>query len=176
MKTLLLTILAISALGLNTSHAVTYTLSGPMDVFQATTNAANVGNGSGSILGDYDDSTNKLNYAITWTDLTSSITNMHFHLGAPGTPGGVDLGIPGPWSSPQMGSGITLNGTHEGNLLSGNWYVNVHTVQFPGGEIRGQVNVLPVPEPATVCMAAVAFLSVVSLARRKRVESKLYLL
>ena len=60
MKTLLLTILAISALGLNTSHAVTYTLSGPMDVFQATTNAANVGNGSGSILGDYDDSTNTL--------------------------------------------------------------------------------------------------------------------
>ena len=81
MKTLLLTAISIVALGLNTSHAITYTLSGPMDALQAGTNGANepgggfgtfdmvvagAGDGSGTIAGDYDDATKLLNYTITW--------------------------------------------------------------------------------------------------------------
>lgn len=30
-------------------------------------------------------------------------------------------------------------------LLAGNLYINVHTEEFPGGEIRGQLAVVPVP-------------------------------
>ena len=132
------------------SQALVYTLSGDMDVFQATTNPSNVGSGTGTISGSYDDVSNLLDYTITWADLTSAVTNMHFHLGAPGVPGGVELGIAGPWTSPEVGTGIGLSATQETNLLAGNWYVNVHTSDFPGGEIRGQVLVTPIPVPAAI--------------------------
>lgn len=165
MKRLLLTI-SIALASLNTSHAITHTLSGPIDPIQALTNPDNVGDGMGTISGDYDETSNSLNYSIEWMDLTSDVTNMHFHLAAPGMPGGVDLGVPGPWSSPQVGSGIVISDTQESNLLSGNWYLNIHTVDFGGGEIRGQVIVTPVPEPTGVGLAMLALLSTLSLCRR----------
>ncbi len=99
-------------------------------------------------------------------DLTSPITNMHFHNGAPGVSGGVDLAIPSPWSSPQVGSAI-LTATQETNLLSGDWYVNVHTTNFGGGEIRGQVIINPVPIPAAVWLFGSGLLGLVGVARRK---------
>ena len=148
------------------ANAAMYVLSGDMDVFQATTNPSNVGNGTGTIAGDYDDATNILNYSIEWMDLTALITNIHFHNGAPGVPGGVDLGIPGPWSVPQLGTGIVLSASQETNLLSGNWYVNVHTQNFGGGEIRGQVIVAPVPIPAAVWLFGSAIAGI-GMSRRK---------
>jgi CHRD domain/PEP-CTERM motif len=36
------------------------------------------------------------------------------------------------------------------NLLSGLTYINFHTIQFGGGEVRGQIT--PVPEPATLSL------------------------
>ncbi len=135
------------------ASATVYTLSGNMDVFQALSNPGNVGNGTGTISGSYDDVTDLLNYSISWQNLTGTVTNMHFHLGAPGVPGGVELPIPGPWSSPQIGTNIALNAAQEQNLLAGLWYVNVHTTTFGGGEIRGQVNAA-VPEPGTVALLA----------------------
>ena len=151
------------------ANAAMYVLSGDMDVFQATTNSGNVGNGSGTIAGDYDDVTNILNYSIEWMDLTSPVTNMHFHLGAPGTPGGVDLGIPGPWTSPQIGVGIPLNISQEANLLAGNWYVNVHTQNFGSGEIRGQVLVNAVPIPAAIWLFGTALVGFIGMSRRRKV-------
>ncbi|MDQ8189294.1 CHRD domain-containing protein [Roseibacillus persicicus] len=152
MKKKLSLIALIGAAGITSSHAATYILSGTIDPIQATTNASNVGSGSGTISGDYDDSTNLLNYSITWMDLTSAVTNMHFHLGAPGATGGVQLAVAGPWTSPQMGS-ETISETLETNLLAGNWYLNIHTSDFGGGEVRGQVEVSPVPEPSASLLA-----------------------
>ena len=133
------------------ANAAVYTLSGVMDPAQATTNPANVGSGTGTISGTYDDVSNLLNYSIDWMNLTAAVTNMHFHVGAIGVPGGVDLGIPGPWSSPEIGTDVALGGPQEANLLAGNWYVNVHTLSYAGGEIRGQVivNAVPLPPPPT---------------------------
>ena len=34
-------------------------------------------------------------------------------------------------------------------LESGNAYFNIHTSNFPGGEIRGQIGAAGVPEPAS---------------------------
>ena len=121
------------------SQAALYILSGLMDPAQATTNPDDIGNGTGTISGSYDDVTKLLNYSIDWMNLTTAVTNMHFHVGAPGVPGGVDLAIPGPWSGPQIGTDVALTGPQEANLLSGNWYVNIHTADFGAGEIRGQV-------------------------------------
>jgi CHRD domain-containing protein/PEP-CTERM motif-containing protein len=39
------------------------------------------------------------------------------------------------------------------NILSDHSYINFHTVQFPGGEIRGTINV--VPEPSSVVLLTI---------------------
>ena len=157
----------VGALLAGQANAVVYTLSGPMDGLQATTNPGNVGIGTGTIAGDYDDVTNILNYTLTWMDLTSDVSVMHFHLGAPGVPGGVELDIPGPYVSPLTHTDVVLNASQEANLLAGNWYVNIHTQQFGGGEIRGQVLVEPVPVPAAAWLFGTGLIALVGFARRK---------
>ena len=54
------------------------------------------------------------------------------------------------------------------NILSGHSYINFHTNQFTGGEIRGAIVVVSTPEPSTVAMFALAGLGL--LVRRKRIN------
>lgn len=152
MKKYLLIALA-SVIAAPASLAASYNLSGTLDALQAGTNGG-FGSGSspatGSITGTYDDATNLLNYTLTYSGFTSSVTAIHFHLGAPGVSGGVELGIPtGP--SP-ISQSPTLTSTQETNLLAGNWYINIHTSDFGGGEIRGQVAATAVPEPSALLL------------------------
>ena len=51
------------------------------------------------------------------------------------------------------GTGHSLS-TLEAELLAGQWYINLHTTAEPGGEIRGQVTV--VPEPSSLALTALA--------------------
>jgi CHRD domain-containing protein/PEP-CTERM motif-containing protein len=48
-------------------------------------------------------------------------------------------------------------------LLTGHTYLNIHTTQFPGGEIRG---FLRAPEPSTLALLAMGMLLAVAFARR----------
>ena len=143
-----------------TANAQLFNLSGPMDPLQAGTNGgfgafdgsvSGAGDGIGAIFGIYDSDSNLLNYNLTWSDLTSQVTVAHFHLGAPGVSGSVQLAIPDT-TSPSVGTDILLDQSQEDNLLAGDWYVNIHTDNFGGGEIRGQVLVTAVPEPASGAM------------------------
>ncbi|NNC89861.1 MAG: CHRD domain-containing protein [Akkermansiaceae bacterium] len=160
MKKLFLTCTAALALGLTSGHAALYTLSGTMDPQQAGTNGGfggGTGLGTGTINGSYDDVTNLLDYTITYTSLTAPVTIAHFHRGAPGVSGGVDLGIPGPYDAGvSSATGVPVSAAAETNLLAGNWYVNIHTSSFTSGEIRGQVIVALVPEPGTSALALAA--------------------
>ncbi len=152
------------------ANADLYLLSGTMDPQQAGTNGGfggGTGNGDGKIFGLYDDSTNLLDYTVTYNNLTSTVTNAHFHRGAPGQSGGVELGIPGPYTSGvSTATGVSLTAANETNLLAGNWYANIHTAAFPGGEIRGQVFVMSVPEPATATLGLFAMVGLVLRRRR----------
>lgn len=68
---------------------------------------------------------------------TSGVTAAHFHGPAgPGTPAGVAQGISaGP--SPMTGS-ETLTSGQISDLTAGDWYLNLHTSESSGGELRGQ--------------------------------------
>jgi len=61
---------------------------------------------------------------------------------------------------------LTGNAALVGGLNSGLAYVNIHNATFPGGEIRGQISV--VPEPSTVLLVACGMIALgVAAGRRK---------
>ena len=72
-----------------------------------------------------------------------SITAAHIHLGAADETGGVIhplFGSPGVFDPNNPISGtLTLDAENLVDLLTGYYYVNVHTDAYPGGEIRGQI-------------------------------------
>jgi hypothetical protein len=51
------------------------------------------------------------------------------------------------------------------NILAGRSYINFHTVQNAGGEIRGQI--LPIPEPSTYALMGIGLLGLFGLTRRR---------
>jgi CHRD domain len=75
--------------------------------------------------------------------LTGPAVAAHVHFAPPGANGPVVF--------PLAIAGTTLSATYSPttvdlvNLRAGNWYVNVHTAAFPGGEIRGQLNLAKLP-------------------------------
>lgn len=93
----------------------------------------------------------KLGFALTYADLSGPATAIHFHNGEVGKAGPVVQTICGPQNqNPLLGAcpgetAGTLAGVWEipqeqrDALLKGNLYVNVHTPDNPGGEIRGQI-------------------------------------
>jgi hypothetical protein len=95
--------------------------------------------GSGSATVSYDTASKKLDWKITYEKLTGDPTAAHFHGPAPvGKNAGPVVPITGSLASPIQGS-ATLTDAQAKELLAGLWYINVHTVANPGGEIRGQV-------------------------------------
>ena len=84
-----------------------------------------------------------LHYTITVSELSGDITNAHFHRAAAGISGGVVHGINSTFSG-NTAQGVwltedTLTGELIGALLAGELYINIHTAENGGGEIRGQV-------------------------------------
>jgi len=94
--------------------------------------------GRGLFIAHFSADGNKVNYKMIFEGLTSPVVGAHIHQGAIGTNGGVILDL----SSSIVGN--VLSGTWEvidfiAALTSGELYVNVHTVNNPDGEIRGQI-------------------------------------
>jgi hypothetical protein len=88
----------------------------------------------------YDQQTQLLTWTVSFQGLSGPAAAAHFHGPAePGSSAGVqvNLGETG-LVSPLQGS-ATLTPEQASELTAGLWYVNIHTVSYPDGEIRGWV-------------------------------------
>lgn len=74
--------------------------------------------------------------------------------------------VSGKWDLPE-GNNTTLAAQIQ-NILSGHAYINFHTVQFGGGEIRGAITASVVPEPSTMFLTGGAMLALAGIAFKKR--------
>ena len=122
--------------------------------------------GSGTLDLRLNENTQTLTFTLKFQNLGSAVTQSHVHFGKIHTPGGVmvffcsNLATAPSGTQPCPASGGTVTGTLTAAdvqaiagqnvpagdfnavaaaLMSDTAYVNVHTTNFPAGEIRGQV-------------------------------------
>jgi hypothetical protein len=129
---------------------------------------------TGTLQLDLDKKSQMATYTLTFSGLSSAVTQAHIHFGKVHVPGGIIVWLcqtaakpspvgaltpscpmPGgtvsgtitkasvvsPGAAPPTNQGVTAGefDVIEDALTSDTAYANVHTVNFPGGEIRGQV-------------------------------------
>ncbi len=116
-----------------------------MDIYEATLDStqevpSNTSAGRGAAEVQFNSSTNALSWKVTYSGLSGAVTGAHIHgPAAPGSNAGIVVPFSGNLDAQPMQGQATLTPTQFGDLAAGLWYVNLHTAQFPGGEIRGQL-------------------------------------
>jgi len=161
----------------------------------ASESSPNDSSGHGSAQVDIDDVAQTMRVQVTFSDLIANTTAAHIHAAtaSPGTgtagvatqtptfagfplgvtSGSYDLTFDLTDLSTYNPAFVAANGsTVEGAeaallaaLAAGEAYLNIHTVQFPGGEIRGFLRA--VPEPSGLVLAAVGAACVLAVRRRR---------
>ncbi len=112
------------------------TMSGANEVPPVTTTA------TGAVSAEYDNDTKILTLTISYSGLSSAVIVWHVHKGAAGVDGppvaGLNYGTLG--NSPFTWVSTPLDATMEADLLSNQYYANIHTANNMAGELRGQLN------------------------------------
>jgi len=109
------------------SYSATFVKSGDAVVTSAT----------GTVTATFDPATLVLTYMLTWNGLTSNAANMHFHDAGP-----VIYPITGFTEATDgtFSGSVTLTNSQAGDLAAGNIYVQIHTVNIPGGEVKATLS------------------------------------
>ena len=120
---------------------------------------------SGSFKATVDEDAQTVTYELSYSGLEGPVQQAHIHFGKPAVNGGISLflcsnlgnGPAGTLACPQEGTvsrtvpaadivGPLGQGIEAGNLSelvaamrAGNTYANVHSMKWPGGEIRAQI-------------------------------------
>ena len=147
----------------------------------------NASTGSGNEIGDgisYDTDSNILTLNLAYgaskgfSDLTSDWNGgLHLHSGPIGGPAGsvvIDLApihVSDGLRAGEVSGTRTVDASLEDDLLGNLLYVNIHSGAFPGGEIRGQLVVVPEPRHVTFAagLALFGFLAARHYSQRKPV-------
>ena len=155
---------------------------------------SNASPGTGLVSVTIDDVLNTMTVDAAWANLLAPTTVAHIHcctgLGAnagvatgvptfPGIPAGVtsgtynatfDMTLASSWNpafvTAQGGTTASAFTALINAMSASNAYFNIHSQQFPGGEIRAQLS--PVPEPSTWAMLLLGFAAVGLTIRRAR--------
>ena len=136
--------------------------------------------GTGSETAILNDAMTQLTVMLTFSGLETNDTMAHIHCCAPP---GVNAAVVLPFTGFPIG---VTSGTYDHTftlatdltgitpdaflaaLMAGTTYSNIHTAQFPGGEIRGQLTAIP--EPATFGLTFLAIFGAATLRlKRKRI-------
>lgn len=161
-------LVAAAILASGSANAVVVPWTASMDQSQETTFVVSVPGASGSASGTIDTVSFLLTWDITFSGLSGALTGLHFHGPAlPGSNAGVlvNIGNISGLTSPNTGS-ATTDATFVSYLQAGQIYINAHTQANPGGEIRGQVEAVPLPAALPLMGGAIAALGLI--ARRQR--------
>jgi hypothetical protein len=147
----------------NATTTFTSNLTGSQETPPVTTTAT----GFGEFV--LNDPMTALSFNVTYAGLIGGpVVGAHFHVAPPGVAGPIvrDVGSEGGGSPNGSFAGIwqstdaqPLSPQLVNSLLSNNIYFNVHTAQFPAGEIRGQLIAAPgqvsaIPEPSSLLLFA----------------------
>ncbi len=114
------------------------------------------GTGSGALA--LDTETGVVSYEITFTGLGSPENAAHVHGPAEACAGaGILYGLPP--GSPKVGISPALTAEEQADMRAGRHYVNIHSDNFSGGEIRGQIfEADPIPTISEWGLAAMTLL------------------
>ncbi len=185
------------ALMASSSYAVLFTAS--LDS-ASENNPANTSPGTGFAMVEFDPIAHTLSISAVFSGLTAAVSDAHIHCctlppnnagvavpgaGAlPGFPLGVTSGSYSNVFDTLLDStyrpafittfgGGTASGAEAAlfaGLLDGRAYFNIHTTNFPGGEIRGFLQAVPepVPEPGTLGLCALGLTALVVAPRLRR--------
>jgi hypothetical protein len=94
---------------------------------------------------------NTLSYNVTVHDLTGPALASHIHEGAVGVPGGIIFTFMKTSDTTFVGTTAALTPDQVTKLLSGAYYVNVHTGTNGAGEIRGQITTVTAVKGTCSC-------------------------
>ena len=148
----------------------------------ATLNGAQDGGGARQGSGSVNLTLSGLTLSLSgsYSGLTTAMTAGHIHgPGAPGVPASViyDLVGPGVLTGTTSGTyngsitivpvvtGYTTTAQQLSDLNAGLWYLNIHDSTFLGGEIRGQITL--VPEPSSLALLGLGAGALVYRLRRR---------
>jgi CHRD domain len=139
-RTILIAAVIVSC-GAMPARATLWTFNNTLDGSQET--PPNSSPGTGSLTATLDDVTGQMDVSGSYQNLIGVTGDSHVHCCAPpGQPALILFYLtnnpPGTQSGTFTGSAV-LSADYVQNVLSGLSYVNVHTSEVPGGEIRGQI-------------------------------------